>query len=336
MSLSTARMTAASFSLGLLLAACGGGSGVGNDNSSSSTGSGGSSGSSSGPFGTGGGSSSGTDSSAWSGSAAPADVNLVSGTQAFVHTVDGRQVLYVIPDPAPTGPAPLMIVLDYLGGNPAFMANLIYAAQHAAKGEQFAFPEQSGLTWNDGLAENGNPQVDIDFLADVIADAVKMPVDPTRISMTGYSEGGFMANEFACNRPDLISGYGMVGASQLKTTTCESTTPLKMMDISGTDDKEAPYNGFGNVEPAQTDLTIWDGIDGCSGAIVSTDLPTVVNDGTSVVKFQVDGCNAILYEIVGGGHDWPGAEVTTTTTLLGKTSGNLDATEVQWEFFSGT
>lgn len=310
--------------LALLAAACGGsGSGSSSDPSGGNSSSGG------------GGSSGGKALGSWSGSAAPSNLKLVYGTQAFVRTVDNRQVLYVIPDPAPTEPAPLMIVLDYLGGNPSFMANLIYAAEHAAKGEQFAFPAQSGATWNDGFVWNGDPTVDINFLDDVIADAVKMPVDPKRISMTGYSEGGFMANLYACTKPGMISGYGMVGASQLSTTQCQTGTALKMIDISGTNDHEAPYNGYGSVEPALTDLNYWDGVDGCSGAIVDTALPAEVNDGTSVIRHQAPGCKALLYEIVGGGHDWPGAEVTTSTQLLGTTSGNLDATEVQWEFLSG-
>jgi polyhydroxybutyrate depolymerase len=322
----TVRITAAS-TMALLLAACGSssspadGSDPSGSNASSSSG----------------GSSNSSDNTGdWTGSAPPSNLKLVAGTQAFVRMVDNRRVLYVIPDPAPTTPVPLMIVLDYLGGNPSFMANLIYAAEHAAKGEQFAFPAESGTTWHDGFIWNGDPTVDIDFLDDVIADAVKMPVDPKRISMTGYSEGGFMANLYACTKPGMIAGYGMVGASQLTTTSCETGTALKMIDISGTDDKEAPYNGYGSVEPALTDLNYWDSVDGCTGAVVDTDLPTVVNDGTSVVQHQIPGCNSVVYEIVGGGHDWPGAEVTASTKLLGTTSGNLDATEVQWEFLSGS
>lgn len=320
----------------LLLAACGSSSSSSSGSSSNSSDSGDAGGSSSSSSSGSSSSGSSSSSSAWTGSAAPSDLNLVTGAQAFVRTVDSRQVLYVIPDPAPAGPAPLMIVLDYLGGNPAFMANLIYAAEHAAKGEQFAFPAQSGLSWNDGFVWNGDPSTDIDFLDDVITDAETMPVDPARVSMTGFSEGGFMANLYACTKPGMISGYGMVGASQLTTTSCETGTPLKMIDISGTDDHEAPYDGYGSVEPALTDLSYWDSVDGCTGAIVDTDLPTTVDDGTSIVTHQIPGCNSILYEVVGGGHDWPGGEVTPSTTLLGTTSQNLDATEVQWEFLSGS
>ncbi|MDR3416997.1 MAG: hypothetical protein P4L83_12495 [Nevskia sp.] len=272
----------------------------------------------------------------FSGDAAPANLDLPAGSRAFSHTVDHRQVIYVVPDPAPASPAPLMIVLDYLGGNPSFMANLIKAGAHAAQGEVLAFPAHQGVSWNNGVeSTGGDPQADIDFLGDVIADAVaNLPVEASKISMTGYSEGGFMADLFACKRPGLLTGFGMVGASQLDTTQCETGAPLKMIDIAGTADREVPYDGYGKVESAATTLSQWQATDGCSGQDTATTLPAAVNDGTSVIRHQLAGCQAVLYEIVNGGHTWPGAEVTPSTTLLGTTSQNLDATQVQWEFFA--
>jgi len=53
-----------------------------------------------------------------------------------------------------------------------------------------------------------------------------------------------------------------------------------------------------------------------------------------VIQHQIPGCNAILYEIVNGGHNWPGSEVTASTLLLGTTSQNIDATQTQWDFFA--
>jgi polyhydroxybutyrate depolymerase len=277
---------------------------------------------------------------AFSGAAPSSDLHLSAGSQGFVRTVDGRQVLYVVPDPAPTTPGPLMIVLDYLGGNPTFMADLILAGAHAAQGEVLAFPAHQGATWNNGVygAEVfSDPQSDVTFLGDVIADATtSLPVDGTRISMTGYSEGGFMANLFACDKPELLNGFGMVAAAQISKTACESTTPLKMMLFAGTDDKDVPYNGFGTVDSAPATLSIWQTINGCSGTQVAITLPVVVDDGTSVIQHQIPGCNAILYEIVNGGHDWPDAEVTPSTTVEGKTTQNIDATQAQWNFFTGS
>ena len=312
-----------------LLSACG--SGDSGQSSATGTVSGSSSSSSSGGS---------TGVRAFSGNAAPATLTLPAGSQGFIRTVDGRQVLYVVPDPAPTTAGPLMIMLDYLGGNPAFMANLVLAGPHAAKGEILAFPAHEGASWNNGVYAAqvfANPQTDVVFLSDVIADATtNLPVDPSRISMTGFSEGGFMADLFACDKPGLINGFGMVGASQVSTTSCESGTPLKMIMFAGTNDKLVPYDGFGTVDSAAKSLSTWETIDGCSGSETATALPVLVNDGTSVVQHQIPGCNAILYQIVNGGHNWPDGEVTPSTTLLGTTTQNIDATQTQWEFFTGS
>jgi len=326
------KIVLAAFAGGLfaLLGGCGSG-GTGSASASTSSSSGSSSSSSS---------SGGASGRTFSGSAPSSELTLPAGSQGFVRTVDGRSVLYVVPDPAPTTPQPLMIMLDYLGGNPTFMADLVLAGAHAAKGEVLAFPAHEGLTWNNGVyaAEIfSNPQTDVVFLSDVITDATtNLPVDPSMISMTGFSEGGFMANLFACDQPALLNGYGMVGAAQVSTTTCETGTPLKMMMFSGTDDNEVPYGGFGTVYAAEKTASIWETIDGCSGNEASTDLPVVVSDGTSVVQHQIPGCNVILYQIVGGGHDWPDGEVTPSTTLLGTTTQNIDATQTQWDYFTGS
>lgn len=273
----------------------------------------------------------------FSGAAASSFLNLPAGSQAFVRTVDHRAVLYVIPDPAPSSSAPLMIVLDYLGGNPTFMANLIQAGLHASKGVVMAFPEHQGTSWKNGvpLSGAGKQQTDIDFLTDVIDDAVSnMPVDVGKISMTGYSEGGFEADLFACTKPQMLSGFGMVAAAQLSTTSCATGTPSKRLIFAGTSDTEVPYNGLAPLQPAETTLGQWDKAEACGGDETATTLPTLVNDGTSVIRHQAPGCGAILYEIVNGGHTWPGSEVTLTTTLDGTTSHNIDATQAQWDYFS--
>lgn len=284
-------------------------------------------------------SSAGSATRSFSGSAAPSILKLPAGSQAFVRTVDQRSVLYVIPDPAPSGPAPLMIVLDYLGGNPPFMANLIQAGLHATKGMVLAFPAHEGVSWINGvpISGAGNQQTDIDFLSDVITDATtNMPVDAARVSMTGYSEGGFEADLFACTKPQMLVGFGMVAAAQLNSTICTTATPGKRMIFDGTHDLEVPYNGMGALQPEETTLAQWEQNEGCNGTETATTLPGLVSDGTSVVEHRIPGCGAILYQIVNGGHTWPGSEVTLTTTLDGTTSQNIDATQAQWDYFSGS
>jgi polyhydroxybutyrate depolymerase len=59
-----------------------------------------------------------------------------------------------------------------------------------------------------------------------------------------------------------------------------------------------------------------------------------------VVKAQYAGCRedaaVVLYRIEGGGHAWPGGQQYLPEKIIGKTSQNLDASAVIWEFFQGS
>jgi polyhydroxybutyrate depolymerase len=81
-------------------------------------------------------------------------------------------------------------------------------------------------------------------------------------------------------------------------------------------------------------------VDGCSGEPTTTTLPNRDDDGTSVKKTTVSGCKQgaelAFYEIAGGGHTWPPNEFKSfiLNHMAGKSSKNIDATQVIWEFFS--
>ena len=142
------------------------------------------------------------------------------------------------------------------------------------------------------------------------------------------------ADLFACTKPQLLVGFGMVAAAQLSGTSCATGTPKKRLIFAGTNYSEVPYNGLGVLQAAETTLGQWEKAEACSGEESITTLPALVDDGPTVIEHQMPGCAAILYEIDNGGHTWPGAEVTLTTTLDGVTSQNIDATQVQWDYFS--
>ena len=44
-----------------------------------------------------------------------------------------------------------------------------------------------------------------------------------------------------------------------------------------------------------------------------------------------DGAELVLYIVNGGGHTWPGMD--TTLPILGKTTMNISANDLMWEFF---
>ncbi len=49
--------------------------------------------------------------------------------------------------------------------------------------------------------------------------------------------------------------------------------------------------------------------------------------------FGAYNSEVVLYSIQGGGHTWPGAFYSGPADLLGKTSGDVDATELITDFF---
>ncbi len=84
----------------------------------------------------------------------------------------------------------------------------------------------------------------------------------------------------------------------------------------------------------------WSKIDGCSGTPSTSTLPNRADDGTSVTKTVISGCKngteLEYYVVKGGGHVWPPNEFKSfiLNHMAGKSSQNLDATQVIWDFFS--
>jgi polyhydroxybutyrate depolymerase len=62
------------------------------------------------------------------------------------------------------------------------------------------------------------------------------------------------------------------------------------------------------------------------------------DDGTSLVRHVAHECKnnseVRLYEILGGGHTWPGGYQYLEPRLVGKVSHELNASEEIWKFFA--
>ena len=82
-------------------------------------------------------------------------------------------------------------------------------------------------------------------------------------------------------------------------------------------------------------IRTWARIDGCPSKPTVTDLPDAAGDGTTVVRSVygpgASGAEVILFAIQGGGHTWPGRP--WPIPWLGKTTRNLSANDLMWEFF---
>jgi polyhydroxybutyrate depolymerase len=128
---------------------------------------------------------------------------------------------------------------------------------------------------------------------------------------------------------------------------CNPGRPISALIIHGTADPLVPFNG-GNVSvpPLLGDggwvlsfnatVERWVQLDGCATTPVTTELPMAVNDGTSVVRDSYGPCaqgTAVeAYIIDGGGHTWPDGPQYAPTSIVGKASQNLNASQVIWAF----
>ncbi|HEU0198113.1 MAG TPA: hypothetical protein VFQ88_12995 [Nevskiaceae bacterium] len=286
-----------------------------------------------------------------------------------VTDLDGsqRDIIYFVPNPMPTTCMPVVVFLTYLRGGAAQMEKLTRADRLAKQYGVFVaiLPPANNGSWNDNPTGQPNGTLglgathDIGFIGNQIAGIIdSYPVDFNRIYLAGYSNSGYMAVTFACQRPGLVAGLAEIAATTKGKIEqgCSSLPPSRIVMFSGTKDLINNYNGvFPNgpagqsnsfiIAGAQQGEQLWEKHDGCSVAgRKTTQLPAPVDDGTTITLTENDACSGnsavALYTINGGGHTWPGNQVSTLSSaknnlVLGKTTQNLDATLVLWKFLAG-
>ena len=129
--------------------------------------------------------------------------------------------------------------------------------------------------------------------------------------------------------------------------TCHPRRPVSVLLIHGTADPIVPYDGGhvngrgrgGDVRSVAWTYRRWRAIDHCPGRPVTTWLPVRRSDGTKVSRTASPGCAAatstVLYTVRGGGHTWPGGLQYLPVALVGRTTRQLDASQVILRFFAG-
>jgi polyhydroxybutyrate depolymerase len=187
---------------------------------------------------------------------------------------------------------------------------------------------------------------DFGFIAALIDQLVAERVaDARRVYVTGISNGAFMTNRLACVMPERIAAIAPVAGTMVKWTAQDTkpSRPMPVLYMHGTDDKLMGLSGADFLSKRELSLSAadlvawWAKHNGCTGPPRVEQLPDTAADGTTVERrtFEPRGGAApvIYYEISGGGHTWPGGSVQPEA-LLGKTSRDIDASTIIWEFFS--
>lgn len=253
---------------------------------------------------------------------------------------------------------PLVIVLHGGGGTGAGMQSLTRGGWDAladAEGFVVVYPDGIEKQWNDGrkIAEARAMRENIDdvgFISALIDHLARVGnVDRARVYAAGISNGGMMSQRLACDSSDKVAAIGVIAVSMSEdlAAMCKPTKPISVLLMPGTDDPLVPYQGgeigFANRKrgialSVPATAKFWVTHNNCAlSPTVSREPDKDPRDGTRVRKEVYapcrEGSQVIVYVIEGGGHTWPSGSQYLPEVIVGKTSRDIDANQVLWNFF---
>ena len=288
----------------------------------------------------------------------PEDPNTYKRT-IMVNGLERTYRIHIPPD-LPEGSTPaLLFVLHGGGGTGEGMERTLTRGVFNILADQqnflVVYPDGVEKNWNDGRKNVSDPAHqqnidDIGYFTSLIENlSNEFSIDPHRIFATGISNGAMMSYRLAIEIPEKIAAVAPVaGALPVDLLTYYlSDVPISVCILSGTNDPLVPWEGGmvgfprnprGIVLSVPDSVMFWVAHNNCSTLVNSTVLPDVdPADHTWVQRDTYSqGTNAtevILYKIYNGGHTWPDGYQYLPESLVGRTTHDINATTLIWEFF---
>ncbi len=258
---------------------------------------------------------------------------------------------YVLGDQSRAGPQRAMIYLHGGGGTAEPYVVQEFLDFHIERGWVALVPNGHNRTWDStyrpdllrGAAVSRAD--DIGFLNAMIdAEAARGLVDRDAVVMNGFSRGALMASRFACDSGASLAGVAIAAGLHHWENECPGPRPMAAWFFHGTEDPFMPYAGGTNtVSGVEVGLRsvdhivgFWAIVNGCTAFDTET-LDNVPGDGTRVEIRTTTRCaRAPMQQIIvhGGGHTWANPEGGGEATwLVGRTSQEIDASAVMFDFF---
>lgn len=284
-----------------------------------------------------------------------------------------RWYLLTVPE-ASDPQVPFPLVLDFHGlteGADVHAQLTGMGAYGASHGFVAVIPQGTGdlARWAAGPGGSaGEPNIDVDFvnaMLDQVEDSIC--IDTSRVYATGMSNGAMLTSMLGCRLAGRLAAVAPIsGATTFDS--CEPVATVPMMTIHGTADPILLFNGgVGDLVKALSGSIGGDGSAPSSGPSTTAPAPTttvaVDLDGpgypANVAAWaQRNGCGPTpsdepvsatvthrtydcpagadveMYVVAGGGHAWPGSELSQALEgLVGTTTFDIDATDLVWAFF---
>lgn len=261
-------------------------------------------------------------------------------------------LLHVPPSYDGSRPFPVVFAIHGATSNPRLMERFSGLNDKADSADFIvAYPAGSGavnnvLTWNGGecCGFAHKTQVDdVGFFRMLLEDLARgVHHDADRVYLAGMSNGAHMAYRLASEMTEPFAAIACV-AGPTSIDAVHPSRPIPLLHIHGTHDEFAPFNGgrgprslYGiDMRSVPDTIAMWVKANGCPTEPKVEHFPDRVGDGTSIVRHTYGPCQeaaeVILYTVENGGHTWPGRPPLPLT--LGKSTANLIANDVIWEFF---
>ncbi len=292
-------------------------------------------------------------------SAVPVEPDLSASAKSNYISIDGfkRQYLIYIPKILNEKPA-LVICLHGSGMNGKKMRQWTsYEMDVIADQRGFIvlYPDGYKGNWNDCRKDSPHPASkenvdDVSFMESLVAKAANdYDINPEKVYIFGYSNGGQMAFRMCLERPQLFSAACSIAANMpaLDSLLCNSSgkTP-RIMLVAGTADTISPYHG------GKVSLFGFKRIGTCVSANdtgkyfamrnSANDESTVINEEIGIMKdsllvnvktWKISGKSVIkLYSIRNGGHVIP-QPFYRFPRVMGKTALNFNSPLKALDFF---
>ncbi len=232
----------------------------------------------------------------------------------------------------PGRPTALVICLHGFAEWPAHLMRLSHWNRLADEaGFLVVYPFGSGfpLRWNSG---GWFSQRDVRFIADLIDQLKKeYNIDETQVYANGLSNGGGMSFLLASELSERIAAFGSVGGAHvLPWTDYHPKRPVPAIIFHGTADTIVPYHG----KFILPDLPQWVQTLAARNGCQTNAVPLPASGSVSGVHYPggTNHADVVFYTVVGGGHTWPGGK-QMTPFIVGKTTADVDATRLMWDFF---
>lgn len=196
-------------------------------------------------------------------------------------SISGSKRYFLISNSSSKQPKKLVIALHAFGDSPRRFA--YYSALHNSVDNQTIVVYPAAIKpnvknikagWNSGFCCGSgwvSKTDDVAFIETLIKEmAAKYGIKSQDTFLTGFSNGAFMAQRFAADRPSLIGGIavasGTIGTTKIS---IDPKTAIPILLMYGKEDKTIPFNGGSTADNREFDWlpfskteSVWRAING--------------------------------------------------------------------------